>query len=72
MNIDNINFEKVFYNTLKIGWSFIVGFLFALYLVDAEADNNERATMIQLENTIMNNDKQYYTKEDLKLFIRRY
>jgi len=72
MKIDNINFEKVFYNTLKIGWSFIVGFLFALYLVDAEADNNERATMIQLENTIMNNDKQYYTKEDLKLFIRRY
>ena len=72
MNLDNINFEQIFYDTLKIGWSFIVGFLFALYLVDAEADKNERATMIQLENTILNNNKQSYTKDELKLYIRRY
>ena len=72
INIDNIDFKRVFYNTLYIGWSFIIGFLFALYLVDAEADKNERATMIQLENTILNNDKEYYSKDDLKLYIRQY
>jgi len=72
MNIDNINFERVFYNTLKIGWSFIIGFLFALYMVDAEQYNQDRRTVIDIENTVNNWKTDTISKEDFTLIIRGY
>ena len=70
MNIDKINFERVFYNTLYIGWSFIIGFLFALYMVDAEQYNNDRRTVIDIENTVNNWKTDTISREDFTLIIR--
>ena len=72
MNIDNINWGRVFYNTLYIGWSFIVGFLFALYLVDAEQYNEDRRTVIDIQNTVNNWTTNTLTKDDINLIIRGY
>ena len=72
MNIDNINFERIFYNTLYIGWSFIIGFLFALYMVDAEQYNNDRRTVIDIENTVNNWKTDTISREDFTLIIRGY
>ena len=72
MNIDNINMERVFYNTLYIGWSFIIGFLFALYMVDAEQYNEDNRTLNQVENTILNWEAETLSKEDIQLIIRGY
>ena len=72
MNIDNINFERIFYNTLYIGWSFIIGFLFALYMVDAEQYNNDRRTLIDIENTVNNWKTDTISREDFTLIIRGY
>ena len=72
MNLDNINFERVFYNTLYIGWSFVIGFLFALYMVDAEQYNEERRTINQIENTLINWEADTMTKEDMQLIVRGY
>ena len=72
MNIDKINFERVFYNTLYIGWSFIIGFLFALYMVDAEQYNNDRRTVIDIENTVNNWKTDTISREDFTLIIRGY
>ena len=70
--LDNINFERLFYNTLYIGWSFIFGFLFALYLVDAEQYNEERRTVNNIENTLLNWEADTLNKEDIQLIIRGY
>ena len=72
MNIDNINFERVFYNTLYIGWSFIIGFLFALYMVDAEKYNEERRDIIDIENAVNNWTEDTIKKDDLLLIVRGY
>lgn len=72
MNIDNINFEQLFYDTLKIGWSFTIGFLFALYMVDAEQYNNERRAIIDIENTVNNWKTDTISKDDFTLIIRGY
>ena len=72
MNIDNINFERVFYNTLYIGWSFVIGFLFALYLIDAEKYNEDRQTVNKIENTLLNWESDNITKEQMTLIIRGY
>ena len=72
MNIDNINMERVFYNTLYIGWSFVIGFLFALYMVDAEKFNEDTRTLINLENRVLNWEGDTMTKEDLELIVRGY
>ena len=72
MNIDKINWGRVFYNTLYIGWSFIVGFLFALYLVDAEQYNEDIRTLNQVENTLLNWEGETLNKEDIQLIIRGY
>ena len=72
MNIDNINFERVFYNTLYIGWSFVIGFLFALYLIDAEKYNEDRQTVNKIENTLLNWESDNITKEQMRLIIRGY
>ena len=70
--IDNINWERVFYNTLISGWSFIVGFLFALYLIDAEQYNQDKRTVIDIQNTVNNWTEDTLTKEDIQLIIRGY
>ena len=72
MNIDNINMERVFYNTLYIGWSFVVGFLFALYLIDAEKYNTERQTINKIENRVLNWESQTLSKDEVNLIIRGY
>jgi len=72
MNLDNINFEQLFYDTLKIGWSFVIGFLFALYMVNAEQYNEDRRTLNQIENTLLNWDSEILNKDDIQLIIRGY
>lgn len=72
MNIDNIDFKRVFYNTLYIGWSFVVGFLFALYLIDAEKYNTERQTINKIENTILNWESNTLSKDEVKMIVRGY
>ena len=70
--IDNINFERIFYNTLYIGWAFIIGFLFALYLVDAEQYNEDRRTVVDIQNTVNNWTDDNLSKDDIQLIIRGY